>query len=126
MGPRLMVETPCEHGMTSEHAIYESVMQAIANRGDDGIVGPVEKCPGGAREEAAVEQVVQWLREQGAVDYEAAKIPVLDTLAMSWHKFLQITHEEAMERSDFNEMAEIVTHAAIDAALSPTGQEGTE
>ena len=52
-----------------------------------------------------------------ASQVEAAAFPILDTLAMSWHKLLGISHEEAMQREDFKEMATTLARAALIAAM---------
>ena len=57
------------------------------------------------------------LIDPAKVDYEAAKVPYLDTLAMFASKMLRITHEEAMEREDIKEAARLVARASVDAAL---------
>ena len=67
-----------------------------------------------AEKEEALED--GWL-ELVEPNYEAAAIPILDSMAMAWMRRGLGTHSELMLNPELIEAADIIAHASVDAAL---------
>ena len=50
-------------------------------------------------------------------NYEAAAVPILDSMAMAWVGRGQGGHEDLMLNPELMEAADLIAHASVDAAL---------